>query len=235
MTFPADLLLDTVERLIDTTPHTNPDSTVHGVAHVMCDIAEEPRVRARVARALTGQDVRLTEMSSRSDKPGSTLLEAAFATHGPITTALSQLLALVWLEPAVSDLHWHLDQQPSSASDDADRPHAPVHHLQGLVVDLEHRTASVFGCPIKLTCMEIELLAHLLAHPRRAFTPDRLMELVWQQSAADAQHTVHTVDAHVARLRRKLGPCHGAAITSTGQAGYLLDPAKAEPRTHRSH
>ncbi|WP_372405173.1 winged helix-turn-helix domain-containing protein [Streptomyces luteireticuli] len=148
MTFPAVLLLDTVERLIDTAPHTTT------VAHVLCDVTEEPR----------------------ADSGGT------------------------------------------------DLPRAPVYRVHGLVADVGHRTVSVLGRPVELTCMELELLAHFLAHPRRAFTPDRLMELVWQQSATGVQHTV---DVHIARLRNKLGPRHGAVITSAGQAGYLLDPTKA--------
>lgn len=233
MSFPAGLLLETVERLIDTVQHTTTDSPLHGVAHVMCDSDREPRVRERLAQALTGNDVRLTEMSSRSDKPGFTLLEAAFATRGPVTAALSQLLALVWLEPAVSDLHWHLNQLPLPPhSDDRDLPRAPVHRLHGLVVDLERRSVSVLGRPVKLTCMEFELLAHLLAHPQRHFSHDQLMQLVWQQCAVGEKRTV---DVHVGSLRRKLGPRYGAVVMSAGQAGYVLDPTKAAPRTHGAH
>ncbi|MEU2872020.1 winged helix-turn-helix domain-containing protein [Streptomyces olivoreticuli] len=232
MSFPAGLLLETVERLIDTTAHTTTDTPVRGLAHVMCDSDGEPRVRERLTQALTGDNVRLTEMSSRSDKPGCTLLEAAFATQGPITAALSQLLALVWLEPAVSDLHWHLNQLPPARTDEGEPPRAPVHHLHGLVVDLGHRTVTALGRPVSLTCMEFELLAHFLAHPQRAFSHERLMELVWQRSTAGERYTV---DTHIAALRRKLGPCYGSVVASVGEGGYLLDPTKAAPRTRGAH
>ncbi|MFI9719822.1 winged helix-turn-helix domain-containing protein [Streptomyces sp. NPDC052396] len=224
MFLPAGLLQETVERLIASAPYATVNAPLYGVAHVMCDMTDEPRVRARLARALTGPDVCLTEMSSRSETPGSALLEAGFATQGPITAVLSQLLSLVWLEPAVSDLHWHLDHRPSAIADDGKAPHAPVHRVGGLVLDLEHRTVSADSRPVKLTCMEFELLAHLATHPQRPQQHRKLMELVWQRSAVDE---THTVDTHIARLRRKLGSRYGAVITDAGQAGYAFEPSKA--------
>lgn len=224
MFLPAGLLQDTVERLIDSAPYATVNAPLYGVAHVMCDLADEPRVRDRLTRALAGPDVSLTEMSSRSESPGSALLEAGFATQGPITTVLSQLLSLVWLEPAVSDLHWHLDHRPTPVADDAESPHGPVHRVGGLVLDLDRRTVSADGRPVKLTCMEFELLAHLATYPQRPYRHEQLMELVWQRSAVAE---TRTVDMHVARLRRKLGTRYGAVITDAGQAGYAFEPSKA--------
>ncbi|MCC3770760.1 winged helix-turn-helix domain-containing protein [Streptomyces sp. UNOC14_S4] len=228
MFFPTGLLQETVERLIASAPYAAVNAPLHGVAHVMCDALDEPRVRARLTQALTGPDVLLTEMSSRSETPGHALLEAAFATRGPITPALSQLLSLVWLEPAVSDLHWHLDHQSSTVPDDAESPHAPVHRAGGLVLDLERRTVSVDGRPVKPTCMEFELLAYLVTHPRRLHRHEQLMEMAWQRSAADEKRTV---DTHVARLRRKLGSRYAAVLTDAGEAGYAFEPSKAAPRS----
>ncbi len=224
MFLPAGLLQETVQRLIDSVPYATVNTPLHGVAHVMCDLTDEPRVRDRLSRALTGPEVSLTEVSGRRETPGSVLLEAGFVTRGPITTVLSQLLSLVWLEPAVSDLHWHLDHQPPPVADDTGSPHAPVHRIDGLVLDLERRTVSADGRPVKLTCMEFELLAHLATHPRRRHRQDRLMELVWQRSAVGE---TRTVDTHIARLRRKLGSRYGAVITNAGQAGYAFEPSKA--------
>ncbi|MFF4407857.1 winged helix-turn-helix domain-containing protein [Streptomyces sp. NPDC001262] len=224
MFLPAGLLQETVERLIDSAPYVTVNAPLCGVAHVMCDMADEPRVRDRLARSLTGPDVCLTELSGRSETPGSVLLEAGFVTQGPITTVLSQLLSLVWLDPAVSDLHWHLDHQLSSVADDVESPHGPVHRVGGLVLDLEHRTVSADGRPVKLTCMEFELLAHLATYPQRTHRHEQLMELVWQRSAVGE---TRTVDLHVARLRRKLGTRYGAVITDAGQAGYAFEPSKA--------
>ncbi|MEV5508627.1 winged helix-turn-helix domain-containing protein [Streptomyces orinoci] len=224
MYFPSGLLQETVERLIDSAPYAATNVPLHGVAHVMCDTAEEPRVRARLTQALTGPDVRLTEVSSRSEAPGSALLEAAFDTRGPITTPLSQLLSLVWLDPAVSDLHWHLDRRPTAVPDDAESPHAPTHRVGGLVLDLERRAVSADGRPVKLTCMEFELLAYLATHPQRPHGQEQLMEMVWQR---DADGETRTVDTHVARLRRKLGSRYGAVIADTGRGGYVFEPSKA--------
>ncbi|MFJ5949499.1 winged helix-turn-helix domain-containing protein [Streptomyces noursei] len=218
MTFPAGLLRRTAERLIDTT-----EAPLRAVAHITCDIEETALVRNRLTQALTGHNIRLTNQSTRRDKPDSTLLEAAITTDGPVTTTPAQLLSLVCLEPSVSDLHRHVDPQSAGRPDDKERPHAPVYRLNDLVVDLGHRTVTILGHPVRLTCMEFELLAHLLTNPQRTYTHERLKELVWQQSDTDGKDTV---DAHIARLRHKLGPRYGAVIASAGQSGYLLDGAR---------
>ncbi|MGW1194759.1 helix-turn-helix domain-containing protein [Streptomyces sp. NPDC002536] len=70
------------------------------------------------------------------------------------------------------------------------------------------------------------------AHPQRLFSRDRLMQLVWQQSTVGEERTV---DTHIGSLRRKLGPRYRAIVTSAGRSGYVLDPAKAAPRTLGGH
>ncbi|MFJ9613901.1 winged helix-turn-helix domain-containing protein [Streptomyces noursei] len=221
MSFPTNLLLNSVERLAAVSPNTTGDGTRRGVAHVQCDTPAAPRVRARLAQAFTGPDIRLTDLAGRSGTAETTHLEAAFATHGPVTAALTQLLSLVWLEPAVSSLHWHLDQHEAAHCDRTDTPQAPVHTVHDLVVDLGCRCVSIDGRRIRLTGMEFELLAHFIAHPRQFFSHDRLMELVWQQSAP---HARQTLARHVTALRQKLGTRYGAIITTTPD-GYLCDPA----------
>ncbi|MFE5868873.1 hypothetical protein ACFQ6V_09485 [Streptomyces roseifaciens] len=109
MTFLDDLLLGTARRRIDHIPHTDPDSSLNCVVHVLCDPGEEHRVRARIAQALTGYGARPTDASARCARPGSALLEATFAAEGPLAAPLAQLVTHVWLDPAVTDLHWHLD------------------------------------------------------------------------------------------------------------------------------
>ncbi|QCX82706.1 Transcriptional regulatory protein SrrA (plasmid) [Streptomyces sp. YIM 121038] len=101
---------------------------------------------------------------------------------------------------------------------------APEYRAGGLVVDCGTRRISVDGHQLELTCMEFELLAHLVAHPNRVYTRRQLMELVWQQSPMG---DMRTVDAHIARLRRKLGPGHPALIRTVRQVGYAFDPSPA--------
>ncbi|QHC21453.1 hypothetical protein GR130_08480 [Streptomyces sp. GS7] len=42
-------------------------------------------------------------------EPDAVHLEAHFTTSDPITAPLGQLITDVWLNPAIHELHWHLD------------------------------------------------------------------------------------------------------------------------------
>ncbi|MEV6960424.1 winged helix-turn-helix domain-containing protein [Streptomyces sp. NPDC051207] len=88
-------------------------------------------------------------------------------------------------------------------------------------VDTVRRVAEVAGRELDLTYLEFELLAHLVAHPGRVHTRDRLVSTVWGYGhVGDGR----TVDVHVARLRRKLGAEHRAAIQTVRRVGYKYVP-----------
>ncbi|WP_413230059.1 winged helix-turn-helix domain-containing protein [Kitasatospora herbaricolor] len=94
----------------------------------------------------------------------------------------------------------------------------------GTAVDGEGRTATVGSRALRLTFMEFEFLAHLVAHPLRVYTRRQLLHLVWaQEPFGDSR----TVDVHIARLRRKLGPEHRDRISTVRQVGYRFDPRGA--------
>ncbi|GAB2723729.1 winged helix-turn-helix domain-containing protein [Kitasatospora kifunensis] len=95
----------------------------------------------------------------------------------------------------------------------------------GLSVDTEQRTVTVDGKALELTYMEFELLAHLVAHPRRVHSRRHLMETVWGRSDNGDTRTIST---HIARLRRKLGPDLRTAIATVRQIGYKYDPRLAD-------
>ncbi|MFB7631903.1 winged helix-turn-helix domain-containing protein [Streptomyces sp. NPDC056149] len=95
------------------------------------------------------------------------------------------------------------------------------------MVDTEQRTARAGGRDLVLTFMEFELLAHLVAHPRRVHSRRHLLTTLWGHTAVSG---TRTVDVHVARLRRKLGPGYQAIIRTVRQVGYALDPT-AVPAT----
>ncbi|MGP3979494.1 winged helix-turn-helix domain-containing protein [Streptomyces sp. KR80] len=91
-------------------------------------------------------------------------------------------------------------------------------------VDGTRRTALVDGEPLDLTYLEFELLAHLVAHPHRVHTRDQLVTTVWGYGhVGDGR----TVDVHVARLRRKLGPAYRDAIVTVRRVGYKYEPPTA--------
>jgi Transcriptional regulatory protein, C terminal len=90
-----------------------------------------------------------------------------------------------------------------------------------ILIDHDRRTATVDGRTLDLTYLEFELLAHLVAHPRRVHTRDQLVNTVWGYGhVGDGR----TVDVHVARLRRKLGPKHRRGIITVRRVGYKYAP-----------
>ncbi|MGK4584013.1 winged helix-turn-helix domain-containing protein [Kitasatospora sp. HPMI-4] len=95
---------------------------------------------------------------------------------------------------------------------------------QRVVVDQTFRTATVEGRQLELTYLEFELLAHLVANPLRVHSRGQLMEAVWERPDNGDTRTINT---HIARLRRKLGPDHRASIATVRQIGYKYDPSLA--------
>lgn len=97
-------------------------------------------------------------------------------------------------------------------------PHAPPGSIR---TDTARHTAEVDGRPLELTYLEFELLAHFVANPHRVHTRDHLVATLWGYShIGDGR----TVDVHIARLRRKLGPTHRDAIVTVRRVGYKYVP-----------
>lgn len=99
----------------------------------------------------------------------------------------------------------------------------------GLRVNLDERTTTVGADTLELTFLEFELLTHLLLHPRQVFTRRQLMETVWGYPEAGGGRTV---DVHIARLRRKLGPRHRFRLATVRRVGYKYMPT--DPTAHPS-
>ena len=97
---------------------------------------------------------------------------------------------------------------------DGDAP--PLLEAGGLRVDLAAHAVQADGRVVELTPKEFDLLALLVRNPGRAFARDYLIEKVW---GYDAEGSDRTVDTHVLRLRKKLGP-HGDRIETVWGVGY---------------
>ena len=65
------------------------------------------------------------------------------------------------------------------------------------------RQVSIAGTPVDLTPKEYELLKLMAAHPGRAFSREYLLESLW---GYEYDGFDRTVDTHIQRLRKKLGP-----------------------------
>jgi DNA-binding response OmpR family regulator len=97
----------------------------------------------------------------------------------------------------------------------------PAGERQGLLLDQEQRRVIVDGAEVTLTFQEFELLAFLAAHPATVFSRADLVRKVWQRDfTADSR----TVDVHVSRLRRKLGPAYGKCLVTEYRVGYQFRP-----------
>ena len=91
---------------------------------------------------------------------------------------------------------------------------------RGLALDPRARTVTVDGDEVHLTAREFDLLHYLLVNPNRVFSRAELLRQVW---AYDFEGYDRTVDAHVARLRRKLGLA-GDWIETAWGVGYKFRP-----------
>jgi len=95
-----------------------------------------------------------------------------------------------------------------------------------LEIDLLARTVHRSGTALEMTLREFDLLAHLVTHPRRAFTRAELLAQVWQWEFGDEA----TVTVHVRRLREKveLDPSMPERLQTVRGVGYRwhdTDPA----------
>lgn len=95
-------------------------------------------------------------------------------------------------------------------------------HVGCLKLDPETYTVFVDGEQVQLTLKEHKLLRTFMENPRRVFTRDKLLEIVWGIEYAGE---TRTVDVHIATLRTKLGKCGGYIETVRG-VGYRMGEGK---------
>jgi two-component system response regulator MtrA len=88
----------------------------------------------------------------------------------------------------------------------------------GLSIDLAARTVAAAGSAVDLTRAEFDFLAALARRPGAAVSRAWLVEHVLDPERDGDERTL---DVHVSRLRRKLGPAAGAIATVWG-IGYKL-------------
>ena len=93
----------------------------------------------------------------------------------------------------------------------------------GITLDPEQRVAMKNGEIIELTAKESDLIELLVRNPRRIYSRENLMDLVWGYTYAG---DYRTVDVHIRRLREKLednpaAPQH--ILTKWGVGYYLKD------------
>lgn len=90
-----------------------------------------------------------------------------------------------------------------------------------LRIDLQGHAVQVRGRPVELTRVEFGLLAALARRPQEAVTRQWLVDHVLDP---EREGTERTLDVHVSRLRRKLGPVK--CVETVWGVGYRLVPGE---------
>ena len=87
----------------------------------------------------------------------------------------------------------------------------------------EQRLVYIGGQEIKLTAKEFDILALLITHPKRVFTYELIMELVWNEDYS--YYSRKAVNNHVSNLRKKLKIIPGSPdyIKSVIGIGYKFE------------
>jgi DNA-binding response OmpR family regulator len=83
------------------------------------------------------------------------------------------------------------------------------------------------GEEIRLTPKEFELFRYMLERAGRVLTRERLLERVW---GYESDVETRSIDAHIRRLRMKLGParCHVETVVGLGYR-FVKEPRPGEP------
>jgi len=93
-----------------------------------------------------------------------------------------------------------------------------------LLINKTERTAKFRGSDLELSPTEFDLLTFLAEHPGKAFSRSELLTQVWRYSLPGYEHTVN---AHIGKLRAKLGddPYNPKYIVTVWKIGYRFDGA----------
>lgn len=97
----------------------------------------------------------------------------------------------------------------------------------GLILNRLTRQVTFDGSDLDLTAMELKLLEHMMLHAGEIVTRSELHDNVWDMHFDPSSNVI---DAHVARLRKKLESAGaGAAITTRRGVGFILSDPHPSP------
>ncbi|MCI2057686.1 MAG: response regulator transcription factor [Oscillibacter sp.] len=90
-----------------------------------------------------------------------------------------------------------------------------------ITLNTEERAAFKAGRPVELTAKEYDLIELLMRNPRRVYSRENLMNVVWGYSYGG---DYRTVDVHIRRLREKLesDPAQPVYILTKWGVGYYF-------------
>ena len=91
-------------------------------------------------------------------------------------------------------------------------------NFRRLQINLDRKTVTIDGNPVNLTRTEFDLLCLLLSNRSHVFSRQQLMDRIWKGTIV----TERTVNVHITRLRKKLGP-YASNIASRQGFGYVFE------------
>jgi DNA-binding response OmpR family regulator len=91
--------------------------------------------------------------------------------------------------------------------------------FEGIILDLNAKTATIDGQNLLLTKLEYEMLSLLLQHPGKVFSREDILTYCWPQ---DVYVLDRTVDVNITRLRKKIGS-YGKHIKTRVGYGYCFE------------
>jgi DNA-binding response OmpR family regulator len=170
-------------------------------------------------------DARACGIRARLARPGGTLLAVL-----PVNGGAERMAIVSFLLPA--------QPAPGPASAIPARSAGPVAAIQavrsmpdaagttgdGLVLDPASRRVLADGRDTGLAYLQFDLLHFLMRHAGRAFTRRQLFAAVWRDGADEASRSV---DIHIHRIRRKLGPEYSRRLVTVRRVGYLYQQPAA--------
>ncbi len=89
--------------------------------------------------------------------------------------------------------------------------------INGLMLNLQQRKAVAGEKLLDMTPKEFDLLALLTANPERVYTRDQLLDIIWGMEYIGG---TRTVDIHIQRVRKKLGPEYQDILQTIHGVGY---------------
>lgn len=110
------------------------------------------------------------------------------------------------------------DERPAPAVEKKVAADPNVFTHKELKIEFDKKRVFVGGEEIVLTKKENEILILLAQNPNKLFSREDILQLVWKEESYVLERTV---DVHIARLRKKIGPC-GEWIANRSGYGYCL-------------
>lgn len=92
-----------------------------------------------------------------------------------------------------------------------------VINIENLSINMKQRSVHIDNTPIEFTQIEFDLLYLLLSNIGTVYSRDTLLNLVWGDEYVGV---TRTVDTHVQRVRKKLGPTYQNLIQTVHGVGY---------------